>query len=182
MGEGGQRHGPAALPRERYPVQIVQEARWAEGPKWTSTEKLSPTGIRSSERSGLTIRYTDWAILALDVDTIQYFRRILVTTGSSLLIVMSNASWLLGLTLWTFSLINPLLKKSGTLNEVWWSWWPNFTSDSAITEEVLKESCCVCRMDGRPSFSKRRSRSFCSSRAMNWVNKVHNFSLCGFCL
>jgi hypothetical protein len=60
-------------------------------------------------------RYTDWANLALDIDTIQYYRRLLVTTGNSLRIVMSNASGFLGLSLWILSLINPLLKKTGCL-------------------------------------------------------------------
>ena len=33
------------------PVPIVLEVRWAPGPVWTGAENLSPTGIRSPERS-----------------------------------------------------------------------------------------------------------------------------------
>jgi hypothetical protein len=32
-------------------VPIVQEAGWAPGPVWTGAENLSPTGIRSTDRS-----------------------------------------------------------------------------------------------------------------------------------
>ena len=39
---GGQRHAPAALPQESYPVPIVQEAEWAPGPVWTGTDNLPP--------------------------------------------------------------------------------------------------------------------------------------------
>jgi hypothetical protein len=49
MGIGGQRHAPAALPQERDPVPIVQEAGWAPGPVWTITENLAPAGIRSPD-------------------------------------------------------------------------------------------------------------------------------------
>jgi hypothetical protein len=132
--------------------------------KSSPPQEFDPRSAQSVER-----RYTVLAILAIDIDTIQCFRSVLVTRGNSLLTVISNPSGLLGLSLWTLSLINPLLKKSGTLNEVWWSWWPKFMSDSAITEDVLKESsCCFCRMDSRAFFSNCRSRSFCSGRAMNW--------------
>ena len=31
----GQQHAPAALYRGKYPIPIVQEARWAPGPVWT---------------------------------------------------------------------------------------------------------------------------------------------------
>ena len=41
MGVGGQHHAPAALPRERDPVPIVQEAAWAPGPVWTRAENLA---------------------------------------------------------------------------------------------------------------------------------------------
>ena len=156
-------------PIERYPVPIVQEARWAQGAIWTGTEISPPQEIDPRSVQPVASRYTDWPILALDIDTIQCFRRLLVTTGNSLFIVMSNASGLLGLSLWTLSLVNPPLKKLGALNDFWWSWWLKFTPDTALMEEVLKESCCcVCRRDSRPFFSNRQSLLFCSSRAMNW--------------
>ena len=50
MGVGGQRHAPAALPPERDPVPIVQEAGWAPGLVWTGAENLAHTGIRSPYR------------------------------------------------------------------------------------------------------------------------------------
>ena len=34
MGVRGLRHASAALPREREPVPILQEAGWAPGPVW----------------------------------------------------------------------------------------------------------------------------------------------------
>jgi hypothetical protein len=40
---------PAALPRERTPVSLVEEARWALGPVWTrekNTKYLAPTEAR----------------------------------------------------------------------------------------------------------------------------------------
>ena len=43
----GQRHAPAALPRERHPVPIAQEAGKAPEPLWTGAENLGLTGIRS---------------------------------------------------------------------------------------------------------------------------------------
>jgi hypothetical protein len=42
----GQRHAPAALPREKYKVPIAQEAGWAPGPVSTGAENIAPTGIR----------------------------------------------------------------------------------------------------------------------------------------
>jgi hypothetical protein len=45
---GGQRHAPAALPRERDPVLL--EASWALVPVWTAAEDLAPNGIRSPDR------------------------------------------------------------------------------------------------------------------------------------
>ena len=33
------------------PVPIVREAEWAPGPVWTSAENLTPTGIRSPDRT-----------------------------------------------------------------------------------------------------------------------------------
>jgi hypothetical protein len=52
MGVGGQRHAPAALPLERDPVPIVQQAAWAPGPVWTGAENLPPPAflIRSPDR------------------------------------------------------------------------------------------------------------------------------------
>ena len=44
MRVGGQRHTPAALPRND-PVPIVQEAGWAPGPVWTAAENLAPPGF-----------------------------------------------------------------------------------------------------------------------------------------
>ena len=41
---------PDALPRERDPVPIVQEAGWASRPVWTGAENLTPTRIRSPDR------------------------------------------------------------------------------------------------------------------------------------
>jgi len=41
---------PAALPRERDPVPIVQEAVWASWSVWTVAENLTPIGIRFPDR------------------------------------------------------------------------------------------------------------------------------------
>jgi hypothetical protein len=49
MGVGGQHHAQAALPPEKDPVPIVQEAGWAPGPVWTGAENLASTGIRSPD-------------------------------------------------------------------------------------------------------------------------------------
>jgi hypothetical protein len=38
----GQRHAPAALPREGDLVPLVQGAGWAPGPVWTGKENLAP--------------------------------------------------------------------------------------------------------------------------------------------
>jgi hypothetical protein len=48
-GGSGQRPAPAALPRERDPVPIVQQPGWARGSVWTGAENLAPTGIRSPD-------------------------------------------------------------------------------------------------------------------------------------
>ena len=45
MGEGGQRHAPAAFTPGKDSVLIVQEAGWAPGPVWIIEENLVPTGI-----------------------------------------------------------------------------------------------------------------------------------------
>jgi hypothetical protein len=50
MGVGGQRHAPAAFPRERDTVPIAQEAGWASGPVWTDAENLATTRIRFPDR------------------------------------------------------------------------------------------------------------------------------------
>ena len=44
---GGERHVPAALPKENEPVSIVKEAGWVPQPVWTGAENLALTGIRS---------------------------------------------------------------------------------------------------------------------------------------
>ena len=49
-GVGGQRHAPAALPPEKDPVSVVQEAGWTPGPVWTGAENLAPKGTRSPDR------------------------------------------------------------------------------------------------------------------------------------
>ena len=41
---------PCRFTPGKDPVPIVQEAGWAPGPVWTSTENLSPTGIQSPDR------------------------------------------------------------------------------------------------------------------------------------
>ena len=50
MGVGGQRYTPAALPREREPTAIVQEAGWAPGQVPTGCTKLAPIGMQSPGR------------------------------------------------------------------------------------------------------------------------------------
>ena len=50
MWTGGQRHVPAALPRGRELVPILEEAGWAPEPAWTGGENLGLTGIRSPDR------------------------------------------------------------------------------------------------------------------------------------
>jgi hypothetical protein len=61
MGAGGQSPTPTDLPREGYPVSIVQEAGWVPGTVWKGTENPPPprTGIRS-----VASRYTDCTIPA----------------------------------------------------------------------------------------------------------------------
>jgi hypothetical protein len=54
MGLGGQRLTPAALPRERNPITIVEEAGSSPGPVWTATDNLAHTGIRSPDRPVLS--------------------------------------------------------------------------------------------------------------------------------
>ena len=50
MGVGGQRHAPTEITPGKDSVPIVQEAGWAPGPVWTSTENLAPTRIRFPDR------------------------------------------------------------------------------------------------------------------------------------
>jgi len=49
---GGQHHALTALPPSpvKEPVPNLQEAGWAQGPIWTCTENLGPTGILFPER------------------------------------------------------------------------------------------------------------------------------------
>jgi len=66
MGEGGQRHAPAALPpgKTRYPLYSR-----LGGPQSRSglVRKISPpTGVRSPDRPAVASRYTVWAIPALN--------------------------------------------------------------------------------------------------------------------
>jgi hypothetical protein len=64
-GVGGQRHAPAALSQESYPVPIAQEDGCAPGPAWTGAESLAPTSIPSPEIKPVASRETDWANAAL---------------------------------------------------------------------------------------------------------------------
>ena len=52
MGVGGQRHAPAALPRENDSASIIQEAGWAPGPVWTGAENLAAHRYSIPGRSG----------------------------------------------------------------------------------------------------------------------------------
>ena len=57
----GQCYTPAALPWERNPVPIVQEAGWASVLLWTGEENLIPTRIQSLDRPGLSkLLYRLW--------------------------------------------------------------------------------------------------------------------------
>ena len=49
MGVFGEHLSPTALPRERGPVLIVQEAGWDLGPYWRDAKNLPPTGIWSRD-------------------------------------------------------------------------------------------------------------------------------------
>ena len=42
---------PGRFTPGKDPVPIVQEAGWTPGPVWTGAENLTPTGIRSPDRS-----------------------------------------------------------------------------------------------------------------------------------
>ena len=47
---GGERHAPAALPKGKTHVLIVQETGWAPGQVWTGAENLATTGVSSPAR------------------------------------------------------------------------------------------------------------------------------------
>jgi hypothetical protein len=47
MRVGGQRHAPAALPREKDRISTVEEVEWALLMVWMGVENLAPTGIQS---------------------------------------------------------------------------------------------------------------------------------------
>jgi hypothetical protein len=86
--------------------QLYRKLGGPKGPSGQAQKSCPPQEFDPRSVQPLVSHYTDWAILALDIDAIQYFRRVLVTTGNSLLIVRSNGSGLPGLSLWTLSLIN----------------------------------------------------------------------------
>jgi hypothetical protein len=50
MGMGGQRHAPVALPQQRDPVHIVQEAGWDPRPVSTGAGNFGTIGILTAER------------------------------------------------------------------------------------------------------------------------------------
>jgi hypothetical protein len=70
MGVGGQLHAPAALPRERDPVPIVQEAGWAPWPVWTGAKNLAPTRISFILMSD-TDRRLVISVTAFHINTVQ---------------------------------------------------------------------------------------------------------------
>jgi len=47
---GGQRQNSAALPRERDPAPICQDAWWASGPVWTGRDNLAAVGVGTLDR------------------------------------------------------------------------------------------------------------------------------------
>jgi len=53
-----------ALPRERDPVPIVQEAGWASRSVWMGAENLPQPGFVSQTIQPVSSRYTVYAILA----------------------------------------------------------------------------------------------------------------------
>ena len=65
---GFHNHGPAALPRERNQVPIVQEAGWTPRAGLDGCEKSRrhplPTGKRSPDRQPITTSYTDYVTAA----------------------------------------------------------------------------------------------------------------------
>jgi hypothetical protein len=66
MGVGGQRHAPVALPQERAPVPLLQEAGWAPGLIRSDVEKRKisflHSGFLTAKTRACTSRYTDYAI------------------------------------------------------------------------------------------------------------------------
>jgi hypothetical protein len=75
MGVGGWlHHAPAALPRKRDPVSIVQEAGWDPGPVWRVVGNLAPSGFDLRTVQPVASRYTDYAITThlIDVDLHKY--------------------------------------------------------------------------------------------------------------
>jgi hypothetical protein len=66
MGVSDQLHAPAALlPGKKPLVPIGWDARWAPEPVWTQCL----AGIRTPIVQPVVSRYTDWAILALYLNT-----------------------------------------------------------------------------------------------------------------
>jgi hypothetical protein len=60
MTVGGKRHAPVALPRERDPLSIVQEAGWAPGALLDACEKSRHNpGFDTRIVQPVAIRYTD---------------------------------------------------------------------------------------------------------------------------
>jgi hypothetical protein len=53
MGVGGQRHAPAALPRERHDTHCIGSC-WTPGPVWTGAEYLALAGILFPDRPALS--------------------------------------------------------------------------------------------------------------------------------
>jgi len=71
---GGQRYGPAALPRVKRFGTLVQEVGWGPGSVWTGAENLAPTGldlgpssyaIPAHEKVILTIKFPYNGILSI---------------------------------------------------------------------------------------------------------------------
>jgi hypothetical protein len=48
-GVGGQRHAPATLPTGKIRYPLYRRLGWPQGPVWTGTENLAPTGIQSPD-------------------------------------------------------------------------------------------------------------------------------------
>jgi len=47
---GGQRHNSAALPRERDPAPICQDAWWVSGPVWTGRDNFAAASFGTLDR------------------------------------------------------------------------------------------------------------------------------------
>jgi hypothetical protein len=50
--------------REGNPASILQKAGWAPAPVWRGAETLTPTGIRSADRTARSESLSDYAIPA----------------------------------------------------------------------------------------------------------------------